>query len=387
MSNARLGRLASAMVFGCVVCGATASASGRILHVGLSEPYKTPSAAAVVARDGDTIEIEAGTYSGDVAVWSANHLTLRGVNGLAHLAANGRSAERKAIWVIKGDDTTVEQIEFSGCRVPDQNGAGIRLEGKNLVVRHCRFYDNENGILTGANPASDVLVENSEFDHNGFGNGYSHNLYIGHVRRFTLQFCFSHDAHGGHLVKSRAESNFILYNRLMDGAVGNSSYAIDLPNGGRSIILGNIIQHGPRAETGIAVSYAEEGAKNPVQELYVVNNTFVNERKPSGPFLRVAGHPAVVRVVNNLVVGTPTLMTVPGEATNNLITNHPDFADAAHYDYRLLPPSPAAGAGLALGMAGDFDLAPKFFYHAPLGSDPCPPDAKLNIGACPLIGR
>lgn len=137
--------------------------------------------------------------------------------------------------VIRGADTTVEHVEFSGGRVPDKNGA---------------------------DPQSDVLVEHSEFHHNGAGDGYSHNLYIGQVRSFTLRFCSSHHKRTGHLVKSRAQASSILYNWLMDEADGTSSYVIDLPNGGRSVVIGNIIHHGPRAENGLAVSYGAEGAKN-----------------------------------------------------------------------------------------------------------------------------
>ena len=51
----------------------------------------------------------------------------------------GKSAESKAIWVIKGNNCRVENIEFSNCRVPDNNGAGIRMEGTNLTVSHCYF--------------------------------------------------------------------------------------------------------------------------------------------------------------------------------------------------------------------------------------------------------
>ena len=150
----------------------------RILRVGSSRMYPKPSAAALAAQDGDTIEIDAGEYSADVAIWRANRLTLRGVNGTAHLKAEGKSAEKKAIWVIKGRDTAVENMEFSGCRVPDRNG-------------------------------SDILIEHTEFAANGAGDGYSHNIYIGNVRRFTLRFCWSRLARVGHLVKSRAAENHI----------------------------------------------------------------------------------------------------------------------------------------------------------------------------------
>ena len=365
---------------------AAETTGGRRLRVGPQQEYKTPSAAAVAAQDGDTVEIDAGEYPGDVAVWTANRLTIRGVNGWAHLAANGHSAQQKAIWVICGNDTTVEQIEFAGCRVPDRNGAGIRQEGRNLVVRRCRFHDNEDGILTGANPDSDILIEYSEFHHNGHGDGYSHNLYIGQVRRFTLQFCSSHHASVGHLVKSRAQTNYILYNRLADGPDGSSSYVIDLPNGGQSFIIGNIIQHGVHAENSSAVSYAAEGAKNSVQELYVVNNTYHNERLPAGSFLRVAGNPPTVRVINNLIVGTASVLTGPGETTNNLVTAKPGFVDAGHNDYRLTSQSPALRAGIDPGKVGDFSLVPMFYYHPPIGAESRPKNEKLNLGACPLAG-
>ena len=366
---------------------AAEATAGRHLRVGPAQPFKTPNAAAAAARDGDTIEIEAGQYPGDVAVWSANRLTLRGTGGMAHLAADGKSAQQKAIWVIRGNDTTVENIEFSGCRVPDRNGAGIRQEGRGLVVRHCSFHDNENGILTGADPESDILVETSEFHHNGAGDGYSHNLYIGQVRRFTLQFCSSHHAKTGHLVKSRAQTNLILYNRLMDERDGSSSYVIDLPNGGKSYIIGNIIHHGARAENGVAVSFAAEGAKNAVQELYVVNNTYLNERAASGTFLRVAGKPAVVRVINNLVVGSKTVLTGPGESTNNLVTDQPGFVDAAQYDFRLSPKSPALGAGIEPGRAGDFNLRPESYFRDPVSKAALPAGGRLNVGACPARSK
>ena len=374
------------LLLGTPQARAAAVAAGRRLHVGPAQPYTTPSAAAAAATDGDTIEIDAGEYSGDVAVWSANRLTLRGINGRVHLAANGNSAQQKAIWVIRGSDTTVENIEFSGCRVADHNGAGIRHEGKGLVVRHCSFHDNEDGILTGANPDSDILVEFTEFAHNGAGDGYSHNLYIGQVRSFTLQFCWSHHVKTGHLVKSRAQTNFIRYNRLMDELDGTSSYVIDLPNGGRSFIIGNIIQHGPHAENGVAVSYAEEGAKNTVQELFVINNTYINERAASGSLLRIAGAPASARVINNIVSGTKTVLSGAGESTNNLLAEPSAFIDAAHYDYRLAPRSAALATGIDPGKAGDFNLAPNAYYRHPIGSVPRPVDARLNIGACPAGG-
>ena len=88
------------------------------------------------------------------------------------------------------------------------------------------------------------MIDSSEFAHNGHGDGYSHNMYIGAVRTFTLRYSYSHDANVGHLVKSRAATNYILYNRLTE-QTGTGSYELDLPNGGLSYVIGNVGPAGP----------------------------------------------------------------------------------------------------------------------------------------------
>ncbi len=350
----------------------------RVLIVG-PEGFAKPSDAAAVARDGDVVEIRTGVYT-DVAVWRANNLTLRGVGKRPTLDAAGQRAEGKALWLIKGKHTTVEHLEFTGCRAADKNGAGIRLEGPGLVVRGCRFHHCEMGILTGAHPESDVLLEHTEFDHNGSGDGYSHNIYIGRVRRFTLRGCYSHHVNLGHLVKSRAETNEILYNRLTDEAEGNSSYVLDLPNGGRSVVIGNILQHGPKAANGTLISYATEGATNPVQELHVVHNTCVADRQP-GRLLRVGGPHPTVRVINNLVVGTELPLTGDGELRRNLVADKAGFIDAANHDYRLKPTAAAIGAGIDPGKAGGIPLVPELQYVHPCRTARRPRLARPNVGA------
>ena len=357
------------------------AAEARVLTVGAAGAYALPSQAATAARDGDVIEIAAGDYPGDVATWRASNLTIRGVGGFAHLDAAGKSAGGKAIWVITGANTTIEHLEFSGCHVPDKNGAGIRQEGAGLTLRHCWFHDNEDGILTGANPQSDIRIEYSEFGHNGHGDGYSHNMYIGKVRSFMLLGCYSHHANVGHLVKSRAETNYLLYNRLTDEADGNSSYVIDLPWGGKSFVIGNIIQHGPRAENGMAVSYAAEGAQNAVQALYVVNNTFINERHAGG-FLRVQGTPAL-KLVNNLFTGSAGVLAAAAAfpLPDNLVTSAPGFTDAAHYDYTLTDASPARNTGIDPGAVDGYALPALFIYQHPAATAPRPPAAHPNMGA------
>jgi hypothetical protein len=357
---------------------ASAGAAARVLQVGPGKPFATPSAAAEKARSGDTVEIDAGVYAGDVAVWRQDRLTLRGVGGRAQLRADGQAAEGKAIWVIRGRDVTVEDIEFSGAAVSDLNGAGIRHEGEGLTVRRCYFHGNENGILGGG---GDVLVEHSEFAGNGHGDGYSHNLYIGErTRRFTLRHSYSHHARIGHNVKSRAQENHILYNRIMDEADGTSSYAIDLPDGGLSIVLGNLIQQGPRTDNATVISYGAEGLRHRDARLFVVHNTIVNDRL-GGVFLRVADAAPPALLANNLVIGRGELAVGPVEQVGNVIDTSRAVRDRTGFDYRPAPRSAAIDAAAVVEALPGIDLVPVAEYRHPAGAAPRTRHGPLDAGA------
>ncbi|HVZ72841.1 MAG TPA: right-handed parallel beta-helix repeat-containing protein [Polyangia bacterium] len=353
------------------------------LSVGPGKTYAAPCAAFAAAHDGDLVEIDAASsYAGDVCAIAPSHLTIRGVNGRAHVDAAGKNSGGKAIWVIQGADTTVENVELSGASVADKNGAGIRQEGAGLTVRGCFFHDNEDGILTAG--GGEILIEGSEFARNGAGDGYSHNMYIGHEKKFTLRGSYSHHAKIGHLVKSRADENDILYNRLMDEADGTSSYAIDLPNGGTSIVVGNLIQQGPMTDNAVILAYAEEGATNTKADLYVVNNTFVNDRG-SGTFLHLAtgAAPAVVR--NNIFLGGGTVIDQAGATMQaNFTTGDPLLVDRAGFDYHLRAGSPCVNAGVDPGAAGATSLAPTLEYVHPEMTAPRPVVGALDIGAYEL---
>lgn len=368
------------LVFVCALCFAT-SARAYTHFVGPNATYASPNAlyAANVVQAGDTIEIEAATYTGTacLAVWQQNNLLIRGVGGRPHLVADGQYIWGKGIWVLAGNDITVENIEFSGAAVPDQNGAGIRLDGTGLTVRHCYFHDNENGILTSNPYAGEILIEYSEFDHNGYGDGYSHNLYIGHVDKLTFRFNYSHHAVVGHNLKSRAKENFIYCNRIMDEETGNSSRLIDLPNGGLSIVTGNLLMQGELAENNNLVGYGLEGLSNDgPHELYVVNNTMVNKRTASCVFLDVKVGTTVVNLANNMFVGMGNITILNGNGTsitnilNPIDATFAGLVDDANYDYHLLPNSPAIDAGASLAPVHGYSLTPDHAYVHPTASEP-----------------
>jgi hypothetical protein len=351
--------------------------SPKTIHVGRFQQFQTIAAAAKVARNGDTVEIDAGDYVGDVAIWDQDKLTIKGIGGPVRLIANGRHVERKGIWIVRGGKITVENIEFSGARVEHQNGAGIRFEKGHLTLRNCAFFDNENGIMTHNDETTELDIENSEFGRNGHGNGQTHNIYVGSIKRFRMTGSYSHHANGGQLVKSRARESYILYNRLTD-ETGRASYEIDLPNGGIAYVIGNIIQQSPNATNGHMISFGVEGYKWDKNELYLVNNTIIDNRPANGRFLLLKPGPGQIRAVNNILYGPDTLnpadrpnspptdIQLSGSYENNLRARLDDFTNPAKYDYTLKPDSKLRTAAVNPGTAHNFALGPKQQYLHPL---------------------
>ena len=189
----------------------------------------------------------------------------------------------------------MENIEFSGARVPDRNGAGIRPEGENLTVRNCRFYDCEDGILGGSGRDAHRVLRVRPLRP---GRPTGHALAL-HRRRdctkLVFRYNYSTDVIQGHLLKSRAKESWVLYNRLTDEA-GTGSAVADFPNGGLVVMVGNILHKGPRAQNNRVVAYGMEGIKHQRNALYVVNNTMVYEnRHPSSFFVRVENVPGGLR--------------------------------------------------------------------------------------------
>src|SRR5437764_1094600 len=159
--------------------------------------------------------------------------------------------------VVYNPVVTVDHLEFAGAAVGSGNGAGIRYEGGTLTVTNSWFHDNQNGILGNSVPSGAVNIANSEFDHNGFGDGQTHNLYIGNVSSFSFTNSYSHDAYVGHELKSRADTTVITNSRFDDGN-GPASYSIDMPDGGAVTIQNNIIRQGPNSGNSNRIDYAEE---------------------------------------------------------------------------------------------------------------------------------
>lgn len=376
----------------------TGFGSGQVWEVGPKRDYKKPSDVAGRVGDGDVVLIDAATYACDTGVvWRADQLTLKGVGGRPHLAAEGCDIPGgKGIWVPGGTDLLIDNIEFSGASVSDENGAGIRFEGAGqVIIRNSAFHHNENGILFTPPFAdsTDLLIEHSEFAFNGVSSGQSHNVYINETRTFTFRYNDSHDSHVGHLLKTRAKANYILYNRLAT-MNGTGSYEIDLSEGGDAWIVGNIIQQGRVSENKGLIAYAgevhvPEGEEAEGGHLYLVNNTIVNDRQDGADLVALFDQqPKTFRMVNNLLVDIPKSeierMAEAGAALDgNLLTSWPGLAARKQLNYALADHSEAIGKGVDPGVDHlGKPLMPDRRYRHPSGTEPRPAAAgALDVGA------
>lgn len=324
------------------LCSAASTWAGTIA-VGPTREVRTLGEAARLARDGDTVLVDAGIYRRDVAVWTQNRLALRAVGGRVRLVADGAAAEAKAIWVVRGGAVTVEGFDFEGARVEGRNGAGIRFERGALTVRDCSFMHNEMGMLTGNDVESSLSVEDSEFAHNQRPDGHNHNLYVGTIARFRISGSYLHDAQRGHLLKSRAALNHVLYNRLTDES-GQASYELEFPNGGVAYVVGNVVEQAPGTDNLHVVSYGAEGYRWGDNRLYLAHNTLIDQRVPPGVFLRVSPGASSVQVLNNLLVGAARWDAGAGALLRGNVTVAAAELDADHAWRHTAPAVEPAGA-------------------------------------------
>jgi hypothetical protein len=358
-----------------LLCLVPQRASAAPLRVGAGETYATPCAAVASAAEGDVIEIAPGVYR-DSCTISVPRLTLRGTGKqpTIDLSATDHPAQYKGIYVVSADDVTLENLELTGAHISADNGenaAGVRVEGKGLTVRGCKIHDNQNGILGGS--SGTLTIEHTEFFQNGLGNGCNdsgctHHVYVANIDTLYFRFNWSHDIASdtpdkGHLLKSRAKANYILYNRIT-GEAGTESYEVELPNGGLAVVLGNLLHKGKAAGNPVLLSWGAEGASNPDKRLFVVNNTFVNDLG-KGTFIQATGATLVAK--NNLFVGSGMPSSTGALSADNLMVSDGGFVDRAAYDYRLKLGSPAIDKAVPAGMADQFSLTAVSEYVQPLG--------------------
>lgn len=340
--------------------------AGPVLRVGPTRAVRSLAAAARQAKDGTLVEVDAGEYIGDAAAWPQHGLTLRAVGGRVTLVAAGAHVQGKGLFVTTGRRQRIEGFDFVGAAVPDRNGAGIRLEAGTLTLVDCGFRDNENGVLTANDERIELDIVDCDFGAILPREGRTHNLYAGAIGRLAVSGSYFHHGLHGHLLKSRAALNHILYNRLTDEIGGRASYELEFANGGVAVVMGNLIAQSSTTENPHLISFGAEGATWARQALYLVHNTLVDQLPGGGVWLRVSPPQTDVVLANNLLVGAPKLAAEGHWLRRaNFSAGWEEFVRAARDDWRLRPDSALRGKAVDVGEGGGVRLLPSREYRHP----------------------
>ena len=235
------------------------------------------SLANAVAAIGDgtgTIVIAPGRYR-QCAVQEAGRVAFI-ARSPGTVLFDGRACEGKAALVLRGRSAVVEGLVFQNLRVPDANGAGIRLEAGDLLVRGTAFRDGENGILVANDHRGTVRVEDSTFS--GLGRcpedeGCSHAIYNSGEGTLIVTRSRFERGTGGHYVKSRGARIEISDSSFDDSLGQGTNYMIDLSNGATGAIVRNLFVQGADKENYSAfISVAPEGADHSSDGLVIADN-------------------------------------------------------------------------------------------------------------------
>jgi hypothetical protein len=287
--------------------------------------YATVSDAISDSSSGDVIDVSAGTYVENFPKIT-HDLTIIGVGGLASFTTPGQPTNGEGILVTDAQ-VTLENLELYGATVSSGNGAGIRMETGTLTVIDSYIHNNQDGILANAGPGF-VLISGSEIAYNGAEDGATHNVYIGEVASLTIENSYIHDALGGHEIKSRADVTTITGNRIEDNSA-DSSYSVDVPQGGDVTITNNVLQKGSNAQNSIYIHFGGENYPSYANSsLTVSGNTFINDL-PAGtdPY-----------IVDNATSSNANPNNGDGSAYPASITNNTGYGFSPSSNYTSLNP-------------------------------------------------
>ena len=250
-----------------------AAAPFTVAETGRAYPSLQQAVDAIGERAG-TIRIASGRWR-DCAVQAAGSVAyLAEVPGQA--ALDGATCEGKAALVLRGRSARVEGLIFAHLAVPDGNGAGIRLEHGDLSVRQSWFMDSQEGILSGDDPASSILIDKSTFTRLGTcegAGGCAHSIYVGDYGALTVRRSRFEQGRGGHYLKSRAGRIEVTDSSFDDSRGHATNYMIDLPSGAAGTISGNWFVQGADKENYSAfVAVAAEGKAHSSRGLTISGN-------------------------------------------------------------------------------------------------------------------
>jgi hypothetical protein len=260
--------------------------------VGPGQAYTTLSAAVAAARQGDTIEIVAGTYRESVKIDVPN-LTVLGIGGAVLIRCAGiRLVEDKACLLLTANGITLEDLDISGAELSDAfgaNGACVRNESNaSFTLRRIICHSSQEGVLSSG---GNIVVENSEFYDNGWTDR-THNVYFGGDCIVTVRGSIFRDARVGHEFKSRCRTTQI-FDSIFRSTHGSRD--LDISDGGDTLVYRSKIMKGPGAASDELIGFAPESCAHP-GTMVLKDVEIINQRANATitNYDRCVGHPIVL---------------------------------------------------------------------------------------------
>ncbi|HEX8383708.1 MAG TPA: right-handed parallel beta-helix repeat-containing protein [Sphingomonas sp.] len=254
---------------------AAAQTGGPYLVAETGERFGRLGDALMSVRGRDaTITIAPGVHR-DCGIQQAGRIIFRAERpGTAIF--DGTACEGKAVLVLRGAGSVVDGLVFRGIRVPDGNGAGIRLETGDLTVTNSMFLDSQEGILGNVEDARQILIDRSTFAELGQCDetpDCAHSIYLGTPGKVTVTNSRFERGRGGHYVKLRAATVSITDNSFDDVGGSKTNYMIDLPEGASGLIARNTFVQGRAKENWSAlIVVAAEQKRYPSAGLRIEGN-------------------------------------------------------------------------------------------------------------------
>ena len=283
-SRPPLSRNIARLALGVAALAIAAIPTAALLAQERDAPYTVMESGRGFANLQDAVNA-IGSGTGTIAIAPGRHeqCAVQTAGQISYLATDpgsvifdGVSCEGKAALVLRGRGAEVAGIIFENMRVPDFNGAGIRLETGNLTVAQSWFRDSQQGILTASDTSSRLVIDRSTFTRLGTcegAGGCAHSVYTGDLAHVRITRSRFEQGRGGHYVKSRAARVDIASSSFDDAAGRATNYMIDLPGGSIGQISNNWFVQGADKENYSAfIAVAAEGRNRDSSGLVVTGN-------------------------------------------------------------------------------------------------------------------
>ena len=214
-------------------------AAARTLDVGPQGPYHSMGEAVGQAKPGDTVKLAPGEYF-ECAQIGVPDLTIQGAGPTTVIT--DRTCFGKALLIGRANNLTVRDLVLARARVPDQNGAGIRMEGQGLTVERVRFQNDQVGVMGGN--ADQIRITDCVFESGGVaGERPGNAVWIGPATRLLVERSTFTGVKGGQIA-SAADQTELTGNRIETGIEPGAGHAVSASRG-ILVMRDNILALGP----------------------------------------------------------------------------------------------------------------------------------------------